>query len=118
MPEFKGTRHIRPEYQMLLAKAPLPVQEIGIQETLDLLKALEALALLVGQVIAGKFKLWKLWQLWKLWRDIKKAFSGIDAIPKELLQLDEKEKADVLSGCGSIVQAFFVGYVSTKQEVK
>ncbi len=118
MPEFKTTRHIRPEYQTLLAKVPLPVAEIGIKQTVELLEALEAVALLVGQVLAGKFKLWKVWKLIGLWRDMKKAFSGIDAVPKELLQLNEVEKAEVLAGCGKVVQAFFVGYVSTKQEVK
>lgn len=117
-PEFRPTRHIRPQYQTILAKAPIPVQEIGIKQTLELLEAIEAVALLVGQVLAGKFKIWKIWQLWKLWRDAKKAFSGIDAVPKELLQLNEEERAEVLAACGKIVQAFFIGYVSTKQEVK
>lgn len=114
-PEFRGTRHVKPEYKLDLSK--IPVANIGIEETVDVIELLQPCAGIAGEVLGRRFgwlSIKRLWQAWKLWRRAKAAIKGIGGVPKELLNLDAKEKAKLAAEAGEVVQEFFIGFYGQK----
>lgn len=116
MPDFKPTRHIKPQYVVDLKKIKV-VDNVGIKETKEVLQLLQSCAGIAGEIIAGKFNLLqlnRLWQFYKIWRSLKKAIKGIGGVPKEILNLDDIEAKALLLECSTILELLFSGYFNRK----
>lgn len=124
MPNFKSTRAVtidgkplKPEYVIDTKK--IPVKEIGVKETIELIEMFQAMSGIAGEILAKKFnilKLKKIWQLFKIWRRTKKAIKGIACVPKEILDLDKKEREQVLLELGEVIQNFFVAFIGEEMK--